>query len=87
MISRFYDDGIAACIPVGTTADALKGAAAGGEQATQWASIQADAGLQALGQVAVLPCLLTVVFLVVFLVLLLNSRSAKSAAREAASAN
>ena len=83
MISRFYDDGIAACIPVGTTADALKGAAAGSEQATQWASIQADAGLQALGQVAVLPCLLTVVFLL----LLLNSRSAKSAAHEAASAN
>ena len=83
VIGRFYDDGIAARLPVGTTADALKGAAAGSEQATQWASIQADAGLQALGQVAVLPCLLTVVFLV----LLLNSRSAKSAAQEAATAN
>jgi len=83
VIGRFYDEGITARIPAGTTADALKGAAAGSEQATQWASIQADAGLQALGQVAVLPCVLTVVFLV----LLLTSRGAKSASHDSAAAH
>lgn len=44
------------------SADALKSAAAGSEQAAQWMSIQAGAGLDALGKVAVLPVALAVVF-------------------------
>jgi len=66
VIGRWYDAGIAKGIPEGTTADALKSAAAGTPEAAQWATIQADAGLHALGQVAILPVVLTVVFAVLF---------------------
>jgi len=76
VIGKWYDQGIEAGIPAGTTADALKAAAAGSAEAAQWATIQADAGLHALGQVAILPVVLTVIFLVLFL----TSRGAKPAA-------
>ena len=76
VIGKWYDAGIAAGIPAGTTADALKSAAAGSAEAAQWATIQADAGLHALGQVAILPVVLTVIFLGLFL----TSRGAKPAA-------
>ena len=66
VIGRFYDEGITARLPEGVSADALKSAAAGSEQAAQWMSIQAGAGLDALGKVAVLPVALAVVFLVLF---------------------
>ncbi|AOS45447.1 Major Facilitator Superfamily protein [Lacunisphaera limnophila] len=54
IIGRWYDAGIAARMPVGEapTGDAL-------------ATIQSAAGLQALGQVAVLPVVLTVVFILI----------------------
>jgi len=67
VIGKWYDQGIEAGIPAGTTADALKAAAAGSAEAAQWATIQADAGLHALGQVAILPVVLTVIFLGLFL--------------------
>jgi fucose permease len=53
-IGKWYDDGIAALTPAGTTptGDAL-------------ASIQAAAGLGALGKVAILPVVLTVVFILI----------------------
>lgn len=66
VIGRWYDDGITKALPEGATVDALKGAAAGSPEAAQWASIQADAGLHALGQVAMLPVALTVIFLILF---------------------
>jgi MFS family permease len=62
VIGKWYDAGIAKGIPEGTTVEALKSAAAGSTEAAKWASIQADAGLHALGQVAILPVVLTVVF-------------------------
>jgi fucose permease len=67
VIGRFYDEGIAAKIPAGTTMDALKSAAPNTEQATQWMTIQADAGLHALGMVAALPVVLAAVFLAMLL--------------------
>ena len=67
VIGRWYDDGIAARIPEGVTAEALQGAEAGSESALQWASIQADAGLEAFGQVAYLPVGLAVIFLALFI--------------------
>ena len=67
VIGRWYDDGIAARIPEGVTAEALQGAEAGSESALQWATIQADAGLEAFGQVAYLPVGLAVIFLALFI--------------------
>ncbi|MEY3025322.1 MAG: hypothetical protein RLZZ238_219 [Planctomycetota bacterium] len=67
VIGKWYDAGINKALPEGTTVDAFKGAEAGTPEAAQWASIQADAGLHALGQVALLPVVLTVIFLVLFL--------------------
>lgn len=67
VIGKWYDDGITAGIPEGTTKAALESAEAGTPQAAEWATIQADAGLQALGQVAWLPVGLTVIFLALLL--------------------
>jgi MFS family permease len=64
-IGKFYDRGIAARMP--------EGAAPGAEAL---ANIQAAAGLEALGKVAVLPAVLSVIFLGILLV----RRSAKKAA-------
>jgi hypothetical protein len=75
VIGRFYDQGIAARVPEGTTAEALKAAASGSEQAAQWMGIQAGAGLEALGKVAALPVVLAVVF-AAMLVLLPRTKSA-----------
>ena len=60
--------------------DALKSAAPNTEQATQWMTIQADAGLHALGMVAALP----VVLAAVFLAMLLASPAKSSVTVEAA---
>jgi len=57
LIGRWYDDGISAQIPAGTTAASLP--------ATQLADIQAHAGLDALGKVAILPVALTVIFILI----------------------
>ena len=51
VMGRFYDQGIAARLAPGEKADV---------------AIEAAAGLQTLGRVAVLPCLLIVIFLIVF---------------------
>jgi MFS family permease len=67
IIGKFFDDGIGRRIPAGQTADALGAAPDGSAQAVQWMHIQASAGLEALGKVAVLPVFLFVVFLVLFL--------------------
>ena len=72
VIGRWYDDGIAARIPEGVTAEALQGAEAGSESALQWATIQADAGLEAFGQVAYLPVGLAVIFLALFILSLIH---------------
>ena len=75
VIGHLVDAGIATRLPAGKTVADLSAAPAGGELATLWTKIQADAGLEALGKVAVLPVILTVVFLV-----LLLTRKKKSSA-------
>jgi fucose permease len=74
LVGRFYDNGITARLPAGMPAADLSAAVAGTALAGQWMKIQADAGLEALGKVAVLPAILAVIFLV-----LLVARGKKSA--------
>jgi predicted MFS family arabinose efflux permease len=75
IIGKFFDNGIAARLPANQTVDALSAAPDGSAQASQWLSIQASAGLEALGKVAVLPVFLFFVFLALFL----TRRKAKAA--------
>ena len=67
VMGRVYDAGIAARVPAGQTADALAAAPAGSDLAGLWTRIQADAGLATLGRVAILPVILTVVFVALWL--------------------
>jgi MFS family permease len=67
IIGKFFDNGIAHRLPVGQTVDSLTAAPDGSPAAVQWLQIQASAGLEALGKVAVLPVFLFFVFLVLFL--------------------
>jgi MFS family permease len=66
VIGKFFDDGIAHRIPAGQTADVLSAAPDGTALAIQWMKIQADAGLEALGKVAVLPVILFVIFIALY---------------------
>ncbi|MBC8040747.1 MAG: hypothetical protein H7Y06_09405 [Opitutaceae bacterium] len=67
-IGKFYDQGIAERIPADQTIDVLKAAPAGSELAASWANIQAQAGLESLGKVGILPVILAVIFLALWLV-------------------
>jgi MFS family permease len=67
VIGRLVDQGIDARVPAGQTVAALSAAPAGGELGRLWLKIQADAGLTTLGRVAVLPVILSVVFLALWL--------------------
>jgi len=66
-VGRFYDHGITARLRPDETTDALSAAPAGSELAHHWTTLQASAGLEALGKVALLPGILAVVFLALFL--------------------
>ena len=66
LIGHWYDNGIALRTPAGTTPNA-----------SQLADIQAAAGLHALGNVAVLPAALTVIFI---LIAVLKKKPAAAAA-------
>ena len=68
IMGRMHDAGVASRLPPGTTAAELASAAPGSAAAEQWTAIQAAAGLESLGRIAVLPAILTVVFLVLLLV-------------------
>jgi MFS family permease len=63
-MGRVFDQGIASRLPAGQSAAALGAAAPGTSAASLWMDIQANAGLETLGRVAVLPALLTVIFAV-----------------------
>ena len=67
IMGRMHDAGVASRLPPGTTAAELASAAPGSAAAEQWTAIQAAAGLESLGRIAVLPAILTVVFLVLLL--------------------
>jgi MFS family permease len=68
VIGKVFDNGIAAAVAKsGQTKEALSLAEKGSELAKQWMEIQATAGLETLGKVAVLPMILTVVFAALYL--------------------
>jgi MFS family permease len=67
VMGGLYDSGIAARVPAGRTAVDLAAAPAGGELGSLWIRIQADAGLETIGRVALLPAVLSAVFLVLLL--------------------
>lgn len=67
LVGRGYDHALAAHLPQGQTVELMTAAPAGSELATQWTQIQAAAGLETLGQVAVIPTALAVVFLILLL--------------------
>lgn len=75
VIGRVFDAGIAARLPAGQTAATLGAAAKDSPEAASWMQIQAAAGLETLGKMAVLPVILAVVF-----TLLLVIRGRKPAA-------
>lgn len=61
-VGKIFDDAIHARIPAGQTQAALSAAPAGTDLAAMWTKIQGDAGLEALGKVALLPGILIVIF-------------------------
>lgn len=63
LVGGIFDRGIAARIPAGETQAALAAAPAGSSLAAEWSKIQAAAGLDMLGRIAILPIILFVVFL------------------------
>ena len=75
VIGKFFDNGIAHHLPAGQTAATLAAAPAGTPLADSWIRIQASAGLEALGKVAVLPVVLLVIFVILYV-----ARPKKSAA-------
>jgi len=67
LVGHGYDIAIAARVPSGQTVETLTAAPAGTDLASQWTQIQASAGLETLGQVAAIPAVLAVVFLILLL--------------------
>ena len=67
-VGKLFDDAIAARLPAGQTLEGFKAAPAGTDLAAQWTQIQASAGLESLGKLAMIPAILAVVFLVLYLV-------------------
>jgi MFS family permease len=68
VMGRFYDSGIAARVPAGHTTVEMAAAPGASELGSLWTKIQAGAGLETIGRVALLPAVLSVVFLVLLLV-------------------
>jgi hypothetical protein len=67
LLGKYFDQGIASRIAgSGPTADALAAAPDGSPLASLWMQIQASAGLEMLGKVAVLPVILFVIFFILF---------------------
>jgi MFS family permease len=67
VMGRIFDQGIATRLPAGQSVADLTAAAAGTPAASLWMQIQASAGLETLGRVAILPAALTLVFAVLFI--------------------
>ncbi len=64
VIGRLYDEGIKSWVSDGPSIEMLTAAPVGSELAKGWASVQAAAGLETIGKVALLPVILAVIFLV-----------------------
>jgi fucose permease len=67
LVGRWFDRAIAVRLPQGQTQASLTAAAPGTDLASQWTQIQASAGLESLGKLAVIPAVLTVVFIGLYL--------------------
>jgi MFS family permease len=67
IVGHFYDEGITKALPPGKTAEVLKAAAAGTEDAKLWAQAQAAGGRAGLGILVWLPIILLCVFIAIFL--------------------
>ena len=63
IIGRFVDQAVAVRVPAGQSVAVLAAAPAGSDLASLWMKIQADAGLETIGRVAILPVFLAVVFI------------------------
>jgi predicted MFS family arabinose efflux permease len=83
VLGKYYDQGIAQRIPASETVASLSAASAAAPQSSLWMSIQASAGLEMLGRVAVLPLIL----FFIFLALKITGSRAKAAEPAAASAH
>lgn len=68
-VGKLYDSAIVSATPAGADAAALAAAPQGSALADQWMAIQASAGLDTIGKIAILPAILTVIFLVMFVTL------------------
>lgn len=68
LVGRWFDKAIAVRLPAGQTTEALSAAPVGSDLASQWTQIQASAGLESLGKLAVIPGVLAVVFLALYLI-------------------
>lgn len=68
IMGRIFDQGIASRLPAGARLADFAAALPGSELLARWVGIQAAAGQETLGQVALLPAALCVVFLVLLLV-------------------
>ncbi len=66
VLGKYFDDGIAQRIPAGQSIQALSAAPDGTDLAISWMKIQASAGLEMLGKVAILPVILFFIFLVLY---------------------
>ena len=67
VIGKLFYNGIAHRLAAGQTTDALAAAPDGSPLAIEWLRIQAAAGLEALGKIAVLPVFLTLIFVLLYL--------------------
>ncbi|HKB92431.1 MAG TPA: MFS transporter [Opitutaceae bacterium] len=75
IIGHSYDRGIAQRLPAGASVETLAAASPTSELSSLWMKIQADAGLESLGKMAVLPVILAVIFAI----LLVTHKKSKTA--------
>ncbi|MEM6910929.1 MAG: MFS transporter [Verrucomicrobiota bacterium] len=67
LIGSWYDSGIKDRLPEGQTVEVLSAAEATTEEGALWSNIQAEAGLEALGEVAILPLAVLAIFVTIAL--------------------
>jgi MFS family permease len=67
IVGHYYDAGITKALPAGKTAEVLKAAEAGSEDAKAWAAAQAAGGRAGLGILVYLPVILVCIFIALFM--------------------
>ena len=66
-LGAIFDSQTLAAIPAGQTIEVLKAAAAGTQEAAQWAQVQLSGGAMTLRYVAIVPAVLIVAFTYLFI--------------------